>query len=48
MEKERVNWVLCPECGHKLFKKIELNDDKPLKAIEIKCHSCKKISVIKI
>lgn len=48
MEKERVNWVLCPECGHKLFKKIEFSEDKEEKKIEIKCHSCKKISVIVI
>ena len=56
MKKQSDVWVRCPKCGHKLFKKIE--GEKPEgeksspslneKTVEIKCHSCKEISVIKI
>lgn len=46
---DNYNWVLCPNCKHKLFKKIDFlkdKDEKKLKTIEIKCHSCRKISTI--
>ena len=46
--KEKDNWQKCPKCGHKLFKKIDINDDKNKKIIEIKCHSCKKITLISL
>ena len=43
LEKEKDNWVRCPNCGHKLFKAVE---PKLIDGIEIKCHSCKKIVIV--
>ena len=40
----KIEWELCPHCGHKLFKVIDMPDGTE---IEIKCHSCKSIIVIK-
>ena len=34
-------WVNCPHCGHKMFKWI---DGKWV--LEVKCPSCKKITVL--
>lgn len=39
------DWVRCPKCGHKLFRKIGNKSDSEIK-IEIKCHSCKEITEI--
>ena len=41
MQEVRKNdeWVRCPYCRHKLFKKMVSGDA----LIEIKCHSCKNI-----
>lgn len=39
MTSER--WVNCPHCGHKMFKWI---DGKWV--LEVKCPSCKKITVL--
>ena len=42
----KIEWVKCPQCGHKLFKVIELQggDIK----LEHKCHSCKTICRIQV
>lgn len=40
-------WARCPLCGHKLFKIVDTNQDKKVR-LEVKCHSCKGVSEIKI
>lgn len=40
MKENEFEWVLCPNCKHKLFK---VYDGKSLDGIEIKCSSCKNI-----
>ena len=47
------SWVRCPECRHKLFKMAEGGEASPSSeekkvSIEIKCQSCKKISVLQL
>lgn len=42
---EQYEWVRCPNCGHKLFRKKK--SSKQIE-IEIKCSSCKKILEVKI
>lgn len=37
-------WVRCPVCRHKLFKKLVAGDA----LIEIKCSSCKSITVLSL
>ena len=52
--KSTENWVRCPNCGHKLFKVV--GGEKPSATdrgsdpvtIEIKCHSCKGVSIIEM
>lgn len=44
---ERDKWCRCGKCGHKLFKVLDdkIYGDVPF--IEVKCHSCKEINVVK-
>lgn len=44
--KREAKWVRCRRCGHKLMKVIDTNTDS--KTVEIKCSSCKEITVIEI
>lgn len=47
--KDSEGWVRCPNCGHKLFLQVEApKGDGDAAIIEIKCHSCKAISVVKL
>lgn len=39
--QSNTGWVLCPACGHKLFK-VEYSQGGT--KISVKCHSCKTIS----
>ena len=42
-------WIRCGECGHKLGKACgDWNFRNAFPAIEIKCHSCKKVNYIMI
>lgn len=41
-----MQWVKCPQCGHKLFKVIELKGGNI--QFEHKCHSCKTICRVQI
>ena len=43
--KQEVRWIRCKKCGHKLMKVLD-NANKT--TIEIKCSSCKAITVIDI
>lgn len=45
-EKANVKWIRCKNCGHKLMK--VLNEQQSSTVIEIKCSSCKAITVIDI
>lgn len=38
------SWIRCGYCGHKLGRSVVCTDEDGC-AIEIKCHSCKNISV---
>ena len=51
MKKQNDDWVRCPNCKHKLFKMVEGGKPsaiggKDTVSIEIKCQSCKEISVL--
>ena len=35
-------WVICPYCGHKLFKQMTGES-----VLDVKCPSCKRIYVLK-
>lgn len=39
------DWVICGECGSKLFK---IFGNASATDIEIKCHQCKKINKVEI
>lgn len=39
------NWCRCGACSHKLFRITD--NSKQMPDIEIKCHSCKAINIIK-
>lgn len=41
----KIKWIRCKNCGHKLMKVLD-NTNKT--TIEIKCSSCKAITVIDI
>lgn len=38
-------WVRCKKCGHKLFRIINPEYNA---VVEIKCHSCKELNVVRI
>ena len=40
-------WVRCKKCGHKLFKVISRETSDKRVVMEVKCHSCKEINIIK-
>lgn len=49
---DKDNWARCGECGHKLFRLNPQHDKGKYYAmhvlgIEIKCHSCKSINVLR-
>ena len=44
---ERIEWVRCSKCNHKLFKAV-LKDMFSADYIEIKCSSCKNIENIRM
>ena len=44
--KQEIKWIRCKKCGHKLLKVVDVKENS--KTIEIKCSSCKTISVVEI
>lgn len=40
-----MRWCNCPNCNHKLFR---YNPERGTATIEIKCHSCKGIALVKL
>lgn len=40
------NWIRCKNCGHKLMRVIDAKDNTT--KVEIKCSSCKAITIISI
>ena len=43
---DKENWVRCGECGHKLVRIVNVENDAEKIVLETKCHSCKALNII--